>query len=119
MPSTGILNIYEEPHFLNHDVTDNLSNDTDNLSNDTEGGNGEMEVDPKKRLKVRVDSGVNEGSEISMFYDPMISKLVSYSSLNSTPSTSNNSSSNQARDDAIQIMERALNSYSIQVMIDI
>ncbi|CAH0482760.1 unnamed protein product [Peronospora belbahrii] len=27
---------------------------------------------------VRVDSGVNEGSEISMFYDPMISKLITY-----------------------------------------
>jgi len=107
LPSTGILNIYEEPHFLNHE--------TDNLSNDTEDGNGEMDVDPKKRLKVRVDSGVNEGSEISMFYDPMISKLISYSSLNSTPNKNN--SSNQARDDAIQIMERALNSYSIQVLI--
>ena len=28
---------------------------------------------------VRVDSGVVEGSEISMFYDPMISKLCTYS----------------------------------------
>jgi len=27
---------------------------------------------------VRVDSGVVEGSEISMFYDPMISKLITY-----------------------------------------
>ncbi|KAF1773453.1 Pre-ATP-grasp domain [Phytophthora cactorum] len=27
---------------------------------------------------VRVDSGVNEGSDISMFYDPMISKLITY-----------------------------------------
>lgn len=27
---------------------------------------------------VRVDSGINQGSEISMFYDPMISKLITY-----------------------------------------
>ncbi len=29
--------------------------------------------------KIRIDSGVVEGSEISMFYDPMISKLCTYS----------------------------------------
>ena len=28
---------------------------------------------------VRIDSGVVEGSEISMFYDPMISKLCTHS----------------------------------------
>jgi acetyl/propionyl-CoA carboxylase alpha subunit len=27
---------------------------------------------------VRVDTGIYEGSEISMFYDPMISKLVTH-----------------------------------------
>lgn len=26
-------------------------------------------------LKVRVDSGVQQGSDISIFYDPMISKV--------------------------------------------
>ena len=30
-------------------------------------------------IKIRVDSGVTEGSEISVFYDPMISKLIAYS----------------------------------------
>ena len=33
---------------------------------------------------VRVDSGVVEGSEISMFYDPMISKLCTFSTRKST-----------------------------------
>lgn len=28
--------------------------------------------------KVRIDTGVEEGSEISMYYDPMISKLVTW-----------------------------------------
>ncbi|MBN41967.1 MAG: acetyl/propionyl-CoA carboxylase subunit alpha [Alphaproteobacteria bacterium] len=29
-------------------------------------------------VNVRIDTGVDEGSEISMFYDPMIAKLVTY-----------------------------------------
>ena len=33
---------------------------------------------PLGSANVRVDSGVAEGSEISMFYDPMIAKLVTY-----------------------------------------
>ncbi|MBZ0324955.1 MAG: acetyl-CoA carboxylase biotin carboxylase subunit, partial [Alphaproteobacteria bacterium] len=33
---------------------------------------------PAQDKHVRVDSGVAEGSEISMFYDPMIAKLVTY-----------------------------------------
>lgn len=27
-------------------------------------------------LKVRVDSGIQEGSDISIYYDPMISKVI-------------------------------------------
>ncbi|WP_156680118.1 acetyl-CoA carboxylase biotin carboxylase subunit [Sphingomonas profundi] len=33
---------------------------------------------PAETADVRVDDGVYEGSEISMFYDPMIAKLVTY-----------------------------------------
>jgi propionyl-CoA carboxylase alpha chain len=33
---------------------------------------------PREGEGVRVDDGVTEGSEISMFYDPMIAKLVTY-----------------------------------------
>jgi propionyl-CoA carboxylase alpha chain len=35
-------------------------------------------VEPPAGPSVRVDSGVYEGAEISMFYDPMIAKLVTY-----------------------------------------
>lgn len=35
-------------------------------------------VEPTKYPGVRVDSGVVEGSDISMFYDPMISKLITH-----------------------------------------
>ncbi|RXN01049.1 Propionyl-CoA carboxylase alpha chain, mitochondrial [Acipenser ruthenus] len=48
---------------------------------------------------VRVDSGIQEGSEISIYYDPMISKLVTYGS---------------TRAEALQRMEEALDNYVIR-----
>ena len=48
---------------------------------------------------VRCDSGIVEGSEISMFYDPMISKLCTHG---------------DTRDEAISRMSDALNSYIIR-----
>ena len=48
---------------------------------------------------VRVDSGVREGDEISMFYDPMIAKLVSHGA---------------TRDDAIDTQQAALDRYLIE-----
>lgn len=48
---------------------------------------------------VRCDSGIVEGSEISMFYDPMISKLCTHGA---------------TRDEAIARMSDALNSYIIR-----
>jgi propionyl-CoA carboxylase alpha chain len=48
---------------------------------------------------VRVDSGVGEGGEISMYYDPMIAKLVSYG---------------KDRNEAIAVMRNALDEYYIR-----
>ncbi len=48
---------------------------------------------------VRVDSGVGEGGEISMYYDPMIAKLVSYG---------------KDRNEAITAMLNALDEYYIR-----
>ncbi len=48
---------------------------------------------------VRIDSGVEEGSEISMFYDPMIAKLVTHA---------------PDRDKAIAAMQAALDAYCIR-----
>ncbi|MDX1710859.1 MAG: acetyl/propionyl/methylcrotonyl-CoA carboxylase subunit alpha [Rhodovibrionaceae bacterium] len=48
---------------------------------------------------IRIDSGVVEGSEISMFYDPMISKLCAYG---------------PDRDTAIERMRAALDAYYIR-----
>ena len=48
---------------------------------------------------VRVDTGIEEGSEVSMFYDPMIAKLVTYGA---------------SREEAIDNMADALDAYYIR-----
>ena len=55
-------------------------------------------IEPDTSKNVRVDSGVYEGGEVSMFYDAMISKLCSYG---------------KNRDEAIKHMRSALGSYAI------
>ena len=49
--------------------------------------------------KIRIDSGVVEGSEISMFYDPMIAKLCSWG---------------ETRDISIKRMESALDNFLLE-----
>ena len=56
-------------------------------------------VEPTHSDAVRVDSGVDEGDEISMYYDPMISKLISHA---------------PTRDLAIEVMQLALDEYTIR-----
>jgi len=53
---------------------------------------------PEETATVRLDTGVREGSEISMFYDPMIAKLVTYG---------------DNREGAIDTMLNALDDYRI------
>jgi propionyl-CoA carboxylase alpha chain len=54
---------------------------------------------PAELPGVRVDTGIEEGSEVSMFYDPMIAKLVTYG---------------ETRDAAIARMADALDAYYIR-----
>ncbi|MFA6438345.1 MAG: acetyl-CoA carboxylase biotin carboxylase subunit [Bacteriovoracaceae bacterium] len=53
---------------------------------------------PSEGLGIRNDSGVRVGSEITMYYDPMIAKLVVHG---------------RTRDEAIERMKRALREYKI------
>jgi propionyl-CoA carboxylase alpha chain len=55
-------------------------------------------IEPEKSKNVRVDSGVYEGGEVSMFYDAMIAKLCTWG---------------KDRNEAIQHMKNALGSYAI------
>lgn len=56
-------------------------------------------IEPQGMSNVRIDTGIVEGSTISMYYDPMISKLVTFG---------------PTRDAALQTMARALDNYCIQ-----
>src|SRR5690606_3528394 len=55
--------------------------------------------EPVSGASVRVDSGVYEGAEIAMFYDPMIAKLVTHG---------------PDRNQAIAAMREALDSFVIR-----
>lgn len=55
--------------------------------------------EPLNLQNVRVDSGIQEGSDISIYYDPMISKLVTYGA---------------TRAEALAKMEDALDNYVIR-----
>ena len=54
---------------------------------------------PTESSTVRVDTGIEEGSEVSMFYDPMIAKLITYG---------------DTREQAIEHMADALDAYYIR-----
>ncbi|MEJ2690720.1 MAG: acetyl-CoA carboxylase biotin carboxylase subunit, partial [Deltaproteobacteria bacterium] len=54
---------------------------------------------PSENEHVRVDTGIYEGGEVSMFYDPMIAKLITHGS---------------TRTEAIHHMQEALNSFYIR-----
>ncbi|MDP7661496.1 MAG: biotin/lipoyl-containing protein, partial [Gammaproteobacteria bacterium] len=54
---------------------------------------------PEESDSVRVDTGIEEGSEVSMYYDPMIAKLISYGA---------------DRLEALERMGEALDSYYIR-----
>ena len=54
---------------------------------------------PPSSAKVRVDAGVSVGGEVSMFYDPMIAKLITYG---------------EDRDQAAEAMQDALDAYCIR-----
>eukprot|EP00111_Clytia_hemisphaerica_P000796 TCONS_00002332-protein len=56
-------------------------------------------VEPKQINNVRCDSGIKEGSEISIYYDSMICKLVTYG---------------KDRASALNTMDKALDSYVIR-----
>ena len=54
---------------------------------------------PVESSSVRVDTGIEEGSEVSMFYDPMIAKLATWG---------------ESREAAIETMNEALDAYYIR-----
>ena len=78
LPSIGTLTTYNEP---------------------TNANIGKARGGKQLEGLIRVDSGVQEGGEISVNYDPMISKLITHSA---------------TRKDTIEIMKHALDNYEIR-----
>jgi propionyl-CoA carboxylase alpha chain len=69
LPSTGRLIRYQPPFVSSEVETHSHQRPSTSL-----GTNG-IEA---KQARVRVDDGVFEGGEVSMFYDPMIAKLITH-----------------------------------------
>ena len=59
--------------------------------------------EPSAHEHIRIDTGVEEGSEISMYYDPMISKLVAWG---------------KTRQDSMDLLETAIDEYVIHGVAD-
>ena len=55
--------------------------------------------EPEVHRHVRIDTGVQEGSEISMFYDPMISKLITWG---------------EDRKSAMDLLDKVIDQYVVQ-----
>ncbi|WP_372801954.1 ATP-binding protein, partial [Paracoccus seriniphilus] len=87
LPSIGRLSRYRPPS----EIAAGPLKDTGNWVNSTAGGNSPVAV--------RNDTGVYEGGEISMFYDPMIAKLCTWA---------------PTRADAIEAMRVALDEFEVE-----
>lgn len=55
--------------------------------------------EPEPHKNIRIDTGVQEGSEISMYYDPMISKLITWG---------------KDRKEAMDLLDNAFDQYVVQ-----
>jgi propionyl-CoA carboxylase alpha chain len=55
--------------------------------------------EPRPHENIRIDTGVQEGSEISMYYDPMISKLITWG---------------KNRKEALELLNKAMEEYVIR-----
>ncbi len=75
LPSIGRLVRYNPPlPFDPSDVEGDAPSEGASTSLSTNGGGDVDSAEPR----VRVDDGVREGGEVSMFYDPMIAKLITW-----------------------------------------
>ncbi|HXG99346.1 MAG TPA: acetyl/propionyl/methylcrotonyl-CoA carboxylase subunit alpha [Sphingomicrobium sp.] len=83
LPSTGRLTTYKPPVLRYAGSTGSPATQDERIGKDlsllTLGcGQSEAESRLSNDPRVRVDDGVVEGGEVSMFYDPMIAKLISW-----------------------------------------
>ncbi len=106
LPSTGRLTRYRPPLATFHQAPFASSEDERqalgfSISLDTNGRASEPinGVGSDRPAYIRVDDGVMEGGEVSMFYDPMIAKLVTWG---------------ETRDEAADLQVAALDAFEIE-----
>jgi propionyl-CoA carboxylase alpha chain len=78
LPSTGRLIRYQPPRHSRESGNPAALATSEKKKRDPRLRGGDEKVRVNDEAKVRVDDGVAEGGEISMFYDPMIAKLITW-----------------------------------------
>jgi propionyl-CoA carboxylase alpha chain len=104
LPSTGRLVRYRPPpaEFHQAPFVDGVSTslDTNGIGLDSSPPPfASSEVERSREAYIRVDDGVMEGGEVSVFYDPMIAKLVTWG---------------ETRDEAADLQIAALDAFEIE-----
>jgi len=94
LPSTGPLVPYKEPSYAIR-VSDGSNDNTSDSDHETKATSTSATADSYLRL----DSGVVEGHVVTPFYDPMLSKIISYA---------------PTRQEAVEVLSKGLDSYVIE-----
>ncbi|MCL4672885.1 MAG: ATP-grasp domain-containing protein, partial [Sphingomonadaceae bacterium] len=97
LPSTGRLVRYQPPKALKHQapfVSSEVETPAPGISTRLDANGGRV-----REAYIRVDDGVAEGGEVSMFYDPMIAKLITWG---------------KTRDEAADLQVQALDAFRLE-----
>ncbi len=98
LPSTGRLTTYRPPA-----QSPSVIARSEATKQSSKANSGLLRSARNDEVRIRVDDGVADGGEVSMFYDPMIAKLVSWAS---------------TRDEAIEEAVDALDAFQIDGVSD-
>jgi len=106
LPSTGRLTTYRPPAPTPSPLGEGGSSRRLRKGEDDSSSPASRRSAPSPKgegFRIRVDDGVGEGSEISMFYDPMIAKLITWA---------------PTRDQAIEAQVVALDTFQVEGIAD-
>jgi propionyl-CoA carboxylase alpha chain len=78
LPSTGRLVRYQPPRHSRESGNPAALATPEKKKRDPRLRGGDEKVRGNDEVRVRVDDGVADGGEVSMFYDPMIAKLITW-----------------------------------------
>ena len=76
-------------------------------------------IEPKPRPGLRIDTGVCEGSEISMYYDPMISKMITWAKTRQEAIDMKPHQIDKIIDDSLDLISHHLKLHNIRLLKEI